>query len=115
EMLSQGKYHVVALADPYADFRGSRVYDVPIVGGLSRIATMAERYKAQEIIFAWPDAPQEQLNEIIEECKRFQVHYKIIPPLSEVLDGRYRLADVRDIELEDLLPRPPVYIERDEI
>lgn len=115
EMQSQGKYQVVALADPYAGFRGSRIYDVPIVGGLGRIAKMAERYKAQEIIFAWPDAPQEQLNEIVEECRRFQVRYKIIPPLSEVLDGHYRLADVRDIELEDLLPRPPVYIERDEI
>jgi FlaA1/EpsC-like NDP-sugar epimerase len=116
EMFLHGNdYLPVALVTPSDAFRGSRIYDVPILGGLHRIAETARRYRAQEIIFAWPDAPQDELNEIIEECKRFQTRFKIIPPLSAVLDGRYRLADVRDIELEDLLPRPPIYIDREHI
>jgi FlaA1/EpsC-like NDP-sugar epimerase len=106
-------YLPVVLVSPSSRFRGFRLYDVPIVGGLHQIARTIKRYRAQEIIFAWPDAPPDQINEIIEECKRWQVRYKIVPSLGDVLDGRFRLADVRDIELEDLLPRPPIYIEQD--
>ncbi len=115
EMVSHDKtFFPVVLVDPDADFRGYRVYDTPIAG-LRQIAKTVERYRVQEIIFAWPDAPQDQLNEIIGECKRWQVQFKIIPSISEVLGGRFRLADVRDIELEDLLPRPAIYIEREQI
>ncbi len=115
EMVSHDKtFFPVVLVDPDADFRGYRVYDTPIAG-LRHIAKTVERYRVQEIIFAWPDAPQDQLNEIIGECKRWQVQFKIIPSISEVLGGRFRLADVRDIELEDLLPRPAIYIEREQI
>jgi FlaA1/EpsC-like NDP-sugar epimerase len=108
-------YIPVALVEPDKTVRGFRVYDVPIVGGLHHIAQTVERFNVQEIIFAWPDAPPDQLNEIIDEFKRCRVRYRIMPSVGQVLNGQYRLADVRDIELEDLLPRPPIYIEQDNI
>jgi FlaA1/EpsC-like NDP-sugar epimerase len=108
-------YLPVALVEPHSQSRGFRMYDVPIVGGIQHIARMVKKYRVQEIIFAWPDAPADQLNEILEECKRSQVRYRIVPSLSQVLDGQYRMADVRDIELEDLLPRPHIYIDQENI
>jgi len=108
-------YLPVALVEPHSQSRGFRMYDVPIVGGIQHIARMVKKYRVQEIIFAWPDAPADQLNEIVAECKRSQVRYRIVPSLSQVLDGQYRMADVRDIELEDLLPRPPIYIDQENI
>ena len=115
EMVShEASYLPVVLVDPNTHFKGYRVYDTPIVS-LRQLAKAVERHQVQEIIFAWPDAPQYQLSEIIEECKRWQVQFKIIPSLGEVLGGRFRLADVRDIELEDLLPRSSIFIEREHI
>jgi FlaA1/EpsC-like NDP-sugar epimerase len=116
EMLTHDMdYLPVALACLDESLQGTRIYDVPVIGGASRIPEMAEHYRVNEIIFVWPDAPQDELNEIIEECKRFQVRFKIVPPLSAVLNGHYRLADVRDIELEDLLPRPPIYMDKENL
>lgn len=108
-------YLPVVLVSPDSRFQGFRLYDVPILSGLHQIARGIKRHRVQEIIFAWPDAPLDQINEIIEECKRWQVRCRIVPSLGDVLDGRFRLSDVRDIELEDLLPRPPIYIEKDEV
>jgi FlaA1/EpsC-like NDP-sugar epimerase len=108
-------YLPVALVEPHSQSRGFRMYDVPIVGGIQHIARMVKKYRVQEIIFAWPDAPADQLNEILAECKRSQVRYRIVPSLGQVLDGQYRMADVRDIELEDLLPRPHIYIDQENI
>lgn len=114
EMLTHNSEYIpVVIVDPNQQMLGFRVYDVPIVGGTANILKAIEKYKVQEIIFAWPGAPEDQLNEIVEECKRAQVRFKKIPPLSEVIDGRFRMADVRDIELEDLLPRPPIYIDQE--
>ena len=109
------EYTPVVLVEPHPQARGFRMYDVPIVGGLQQIARMVKRYRVQEIIFAWPDAPPDQLSDIWEECKRRQVRYRIVPSLGQVLDGQYRLADVRDIELEDLLPRSPIYVDQENI
>jgi FlaA1/EpsC-like NDP-sugar epimerase len=108
-------YVPMVTVDPDPYFRGYRVYDVPIVGGVQQITRVVQRHQIQEIIFAWPDAPPDQLDEIIKECKRYQVRYKLIPSVSEVLHGRFRMADVRDIELEDLLPRNPIYIDQEDI
>jgi FlaA1/EpsC-like NDP-sugar epimerase len=110
-----GPYLPVVLVSPSTKFRGFRLYDVPIMGGLQQIPRAIKRFGVHEILFAWPDAPPDQLNEIIKDCKRWQVRYKRVPSLGDMLDGRFRLADVRDIELEDLLPRPPVFIEEEEV
>jgi len=116
EMLAHGnEYLPLGIIDPSAYMRGYRVYDVPILGGIPQVFSAVEQKRVHEIIFAWPDAPEDQLSDIIEECKRFQVRFKKIPSLSEVLGGRFRMADVRDIELEDLLPRPAIYIEHDRV
>jgi FlaA1/EpsC-like NDP-sugar epimerase len=116
EMHGHGSdYLPMVVVEPEERFLGYRVYDVPIVGGLGQIGNLIKRYRVQEVIFTWPDAPRDKLNDVIEESKRFQVRGKIMPSLTEVLGGRYRLADVRDIELEDLLPRPPIYIDREHI
>ena len=109
------EYLPVVLVEPASRSRGFRLYDVPIVGRIQQIGQLVKKHRVQEIIFAWPDAPADQLHEILEECKRSQVRYRIVPSLSQVLDGQYRLADVRDIELEDLLPRPPIYIDQENI
>ena len=116
EMVAHGNdYLPIAVIDPTLNMEGFRVYDVPIIGGISRIVRAVEDTKVQEIIFAWSNAPEDQLAAIIDECKRSNVRFKKIPSLSEVLGGRFRMADVRDIELEDLLPRPAIYIERDQV
>jgi len=116
EIYSHGsEYRPVALLDPDREARNSRVYDLPVIGGLGLMAQIAQERRVQEIIFAWPEAPEDRLSAIVDECKRFQIRFRIVPPLSEVLEGRYRLTDVRDVELEDLLPRPAIYIDHDHI
>ena len=113
EMLAHfSSFLPVAVIDPESRYQGSRIHNVLICGGLNRLIPMIKRYDVQELIFAWPEAPEHRLNQIIEECRPFGIRFKIIPSIQQVLQGRFRLADVREVELEDLLPRPAVYIDR---
>ena len=116
EMMSRNREYIpLALVDPTNVWQGSRILDIPIITGLRRISEIAKRYQTSEIILAWSEATKDQVNDLIAECKRLQVRVKIIPPLSKLFEGHYRLADLRDIELEDLLPRPAIYIDRDDL
>ena len=109
------EYVPVVVIDPDINLRGYRLYDVPIIGGIHNLNNGIQQHKVQEIIFAWSDASPDLMNEIIETGKQYKVRCKKIPSISEVLNGRYRIADVRDIELEDLLPRSPIHFDQDHI
>ena len=62
EMIAHSNEYIpIAVIDPGLNMRGYRVYDVPIMGGISQIVRAVEQNKVQEIIFAWPDAPEDQL------------------------------------------------------
>ena len=116
EMMARNREYIpVALVDPANGLHGSRIMDVPIIPGFRRITETARRFQAKEIILAWPEASEDQVNDLIAESKHLQLGIKIIPPLNKLLEGHYRLADLRDIELEDLLPRPPIYIDRESV
>jgi FlaA1/EpsC-like NDP-sugar epimerase len=116
EMMSRSREYIpLALVDPTNVLSGSRILDIPIIAGFGNITETVKRYRAKEMILAWPDGNPDQVNDLIAECKQLQIQFKIIPTLNKLLEGHYRLADLRDIELEDLLPRPPIYIDRENL
>ena len=105
----------VALLDPTGETQGYRVHDIPIIKGFKELKSLARRRQVQEFLVAWPDAPEEQLTRLMEFAQQDSIKVKVLPSLPEVLAGKARLSDVRDIDLLDLLHRPPVQIEPDRI
>jgi len=52
---------------------------------------------------------------LIELCQRIPVNVRIIPGLSEILEGRVKVTRIRDVKVEDLLGRSPVYLDETEV
>ena len=105
----------VAILDPTGESHGYRVHDIPIIQGFKEAKGLARRRRVQEFLVAWPDAPEEQLTRLMEFAHRERSKVKVLPSLPEVLAGKARLSDVRDIDLLDLLHRPPVQVEMERI
>jgi FlaA1/EpsC-like NDP-sugar epimerase len=112
EMNQRNGYYPVALLEPGQTFRGRNIHGIPIIGGLQKLQAVIERYTVQEIIIVWPEAQPDKFNDILKQSKYCNIKCKVVPSLAQVLDGQSRLADARDIEIEDLLPRPPIHIDR---
>jgi FlaA1/EpsC-like NDP-sugar epimerase len=49
---------------------------------------------------------------IIGNCRLAKVPYRTLPGIAEVIDGRVELSQVREVQIEDLLRRPPVETNR---
>ena len=55
-----------------------------------------------------PSAPGKTIREIVAICERAGVRARIIPGIAELVDGRFSVNHIRDVQIEDLLRRAPI-------
>jgi len=111
------RYNPLAIVDPAREDRSglTRVIDVP-VWSIKQILLKKNRFQnLASIVLCWPGASQKQLDNVVDAFQFLQVPFKTIPSIEEILSDRIKINDIRDVEIEDLLERPPVRIEMDKI
>jgi FlaA1/EpsC-like NDP-sugar epimerase len=62
-----------------------------------------------------PSAPAIRINQIIEIIRRAGLDYKTVPSLGEMAVGKYKVSNLRTVQIEDLLGREPVQLQAEEI
>jgi FlaA1/EpsC-like NDP-sugar epimerase len=77
----------------------------PVLGTLSDLAHLVEEFDIQEVIIA-THIDQSGLRDLVDSCMEVEVRLRILPALDDVLSDDSHLRDIRDLELDDLLPRP---------
>jgi FlaA1/EpsC-like NDP-sugar epimerase len=105
-----GDFRAVGLVDDDPAKRGMRLHGVPVLGRTRDLAALAAQCRAKLIVIATPSATREQMKRIVARCVETKIEFKIVPPLLELLDGRARVGQLRNLELEDLLGREAVVL-----
>ena len=72
------------------------------------LSTALERVGAEEILLALPSAPASRRQAIIAQARRAKVRIRTLPGLMDIAHGRVDMAQLRDVQIEDLLGRDPV-------
>jgi FlaA1/EpsC-like NDP-sugar epimerase len=106
---SQG-WVVVGFLDDDPDKQGGRVAGLPVLGDLDHARRLAGVHGATHLIIAMPAATVAQRRRALELAGATGLPVLTVPNSSELLAGR-RVNEVRDIEPEDLLGRPPVQLD----
>jgi FlaA1/EpsC-like NDP-sugar epimerase len=90
---------------------GRRVEGVPVLGPIDAVADLVKIDPADEAIIAIPSASREQLARIWAVLRRAGFsRVRLVPQLSQVLDGTAHLIQAREIDPEDFLARSPVKV-----
>jgi FlaA1/EpsC-like NDP-sugar epimerase len=55
------------------------------------------------------------MRRIVEACDACGVRFKTLPGMGEIIDGKVSIKDLRDVNFKDLLGRPPVSLDLQEI
>jgi FlaA1/EpsC-like NDP-sugar epimerase/EAL domain-containing protein (putative c-di-GMP-specific phosphodiesterase class I) len=81
-----------------------------VVGDRNFIAIACKTMHINQVIIAMPSALGEDIRAIAGICKQNNIAVSTLPSLSEILrkDLGIQLNTVRDIQIEDLLRRPPI-------
>ncbi len=111
-LVQELSYHkeikVACIIDDDKSLHGQYCYGALIFGGKEKIVEAAEKYKIDSIIFAIPTCPYEKRVEILNICQATNCELKILPPLYELHDLNEFKSQIRNVEIEDLLGRPPI-------
>ncbi|ANX00216.1 nucleoside-diphosphate sugar epimerase [Thermoclostridium stercorarium subsp. leptospartum DSM 9219] len=115
ELHPEHKYRPVAFLDDDKFKQGKKINGIPVLGGIDDVVDIAERKHIDEIIIAIPSAKPAVINRIYEQCAKTKCKVKILPSMSQLIDGTVMLKRVRDVNIEDLLGREPVVVDLEEI
>lgn len=108
-------YRVVGFLDDNPSKIGQRIHGIPILGPIAELHEFVIKAKPQELLIAIPSASRDQLNSIVELCRTSGVPYKTLPGLGEIISDKVSIKSIRDVSIKDLLGRPPVRLEIDQI
>ena len=107
----QYKKKVVAFVDDSWAKKGIYVSGIKVLGDRYDIPTVVEEQRIEEIIIAISELNEVELKKILDECKKTTAQVKIMPGVSEVIDGKFSVKKIRDVDVEDLLGREPIKLD----
>lgn len=81
---------------------GFRVHPFTYLGRL------IEKHKVTDVLLAIPSASRSRRNKIVSMLEPYPVHVHTLPSIDELAQGKVKLDDIREVEIEDLLGRDPV-------
>ena len=88
---------------------------VPVVGGRDTVMANVKKYRIDKIFIAIPSATREQLQGVLNICKETGCEMKILPGITELVNGNVSVKDMQDVAVEDLLGREPITVNMAEI
>ncbi|MBB1060492.1 polysaccharide biosynthesis protein [Marilutibacter spongiae] len=103
-----GTYQPVGFLDDAARMRGTKVQGVPVLGKVSDVAEIARETAAKLLVIAMPSADATALQRVVIACERTGLPFRMVPKLSDVLEGRSLPGELKEVAIEDLLGRKPV-------
>lgn len=91
------------------------LHGLPVLGTKEDIPSLVECHKIKEIIIAIPSAHGQVISQIVEICHRTKARLKILPGFYDLITGKIKTSNIRNVEVDDLLGREPVSLNVDEI
>ena len=109
------QYDVVGFVDDDPTKAHLLLHGVPVLGAMSRLATICQRYMVEELLIAMPGADRRQMRRIIEQCQATKLRFRTVPAMSDLIDGKVTISQIRDVDIDDLLGREPVSLDAEAI
>jgi len=97
----------VALLDDKKALQGKRVGGLP-VHGQEELPALIEEHHVTRVLLALPSASRRRRRAIIASLERLSVHVQTIPDLNDLVTGKSRVEDIREVDVGDILGRDTV-------
>ncbi len=107
------QYCPVGFIDKDKSTHHKRLQGLKVFGDLSVIRIFIRKLRIHEVFIAIPEATNKMVNEIIEASKipEWEVKFKIVPSMLDIMSGKLRINQIRDVQIEDLLSRPNITLD----
>jgi len=104
----QLKYDVVGFVDDDPKKHGMHIHGIPILGNVDHVSEISKDFNVDELLIAIASANRKQICRIVDLCSKTGIKFRIIPGITELLDGEVSIRSIRSVAYEDLMGRQPV-------
>lgn len=106
-LMSGREFRPVAFFDDNRDLQGTNVAGIRVFDPAESLEVMKAK-GCRQLLIAMPSATRSRKKEIIQKYEHADIILKTLPGLGELVDGKVRIEDIREVGVEDLLGRDPV-------
>ncbi len=95
--------------------RASVIGGARILGTFADLPKVAAAHDIDQVILTITSAPRQRVRSIVELCEAAHLPLRVVPGLSQILDGSIGISRLRPVQIEDLLGREPVQLDTDKL
>jgi len=107
------EYEVIGFIDDDPAKRGINIHGIPVLGIVEQLPEICKSRNIEEIAIATPSASHRELRRVIQVCEGTKIRFRTVPSLTDIASGRFRVSQIRDVDINDLLGRQAVELDLD--
>ncbi len=113
--LKANEFNVVGFVDNDPAKQGTNIHGVSVLGTIDNLPRICKKFNVDEIAIAMPSATRKQIRHVVQICQGTQLRFRIVPSITDIASGRFRVSQIRDVDINDLLGRDVVELDLDRI
>ena len=107
------EYEVIGFIDDDPVKQGAYIQGLPVLGIVEQLPKVCEERNIEEIAIAMPSASPPELRRVIQVCEGAKVRFRTVPSITDIASGKYKVSQIRDVDINDLLGRETVQLDLD--
>jgi FlaA1/EpsC-like NDP-sugar epimerase len=107
--------NIMGFVDDDPTKKGLAISRVKVLGTTRDLPRLVRQLEIDHVVITIAQASREAILRIVKLCEAIPIRVRIIPGLYEILEGRVEISRIRDVQIEDLLGRPPVQLDVESI
>ena len=108
-------YQLIGFVDDDPQNQGATIHGRPVLGTIDRLPDIAKAYAIAEAIIGISTATGNEMRHISGMCAMAGLGFKTLPSFAQLVRGDGKLRYLRKTDVDDLLGREPVSINREAI
>ncbi|RIV74377.1 polysaccharide biosynthesis protein [Flagellimonas aequoris] len=112
---SKMKVKVVGFVDNSQHKVGKQINGVKVYNKSILTEDFVKFNNISEVIFSIQSIRPKQLRTLVNEIVDLPVKVKIVPPVEDWINGELKVSQIKRVQIEDLLDRPPIEIKNSKV
>lgn len=105
-------FQVIGFVSDNVSKNGMKLDGVAVLGTTRQLPELITQYQIQEVIIAIPSVRSVEVREIVKICEHCRVNFKILPAISDIIEGKLSVSQIKEVAAEDLLGRDEVSLDK---
>ena len=102
---------VKGFVDDDPEKRGAVIHGFRVLGTTEDLPRLVKELGIAQVVITIAQISRQEILRLIGLCRKIQVGVRIIPGLYDVLQGKVQVTRIRNVQIEDLLGREPIYLD----